>query len=634
MSLIPDNWILINSNFYPNLRTSKTLLKYSDIFLKLLSNRNIDSEALAVKFLKNPESNDLYDPFLLPNMEIAVERIIQAIKKGERILIFGDYDCDGVISTSLMLNFLKKFNSLEPKAYIPDRIEEGYDINTNFIKKIKEKYPEINLIICVDCGTNSTDVMEYINKDKNLFLDIIVSDHHKMTSKANNVYNKLYSNKDSGVSDEMSYDSLRSNYIIINPQLENSTYPFKFLSGAGVTFKFINAILKKIDTKYKNKFNKNYLTSLLDLVAISIISDLMPIVDENRVLVKWGLKILKNTNHLGLSKLIKSTLKDKKDLSTYDIGYIIAPRLNASGRLESAIKSLELLTCDYKDSDYFDKIDEIIDSINHTNEKRKVMFDKIVFEIIGNNKDKLDEIVSKKRIYIDKSKYWHEGLIGLAASEISKKFNIPVVLFKEDEKKLKGSGRSTEDFDLFSNLNELNYLYDKFGGHEMACGLTISKNLNKDNDNELASHNIYEKYDEFKQKMEKIALDKLSHLDFEKKRIYYDCEINFSDINNDLLKELKLIEPIGIGNPKPLFLTRNCTIKKKNFFKNNKHVSLLLEQNLIQQNGVLFNLSDKLLNKIINCTVDKKVSIVFYIDENVYNGLSYLQLIILDLCYK
>ena len=136
----------------------------------------------------------------------------------------------------------------------------------------------------------------------------------------------------------------------------------------------------------------------------------MPIVDENRVLVKWGLKILKNTNHLGLSKLIKSTLKDKKDLSTYDIGYIIAPRLNASGRLESAIKSLELLTCGYKDSDYFDKIDEIIDSINHTNEKRKVMFDKIVFEIIGNNKDKLDEIVSKKRFISDKSKYWHEGI--------------------------------------------------------------------------------------------------------------------------------------------------------------------------------------------------------------------------------
>ncbi len=632
MSLIPDNWILINSNFYPNLRASKILLKYSDIFLKLLSNRNIDSEASAVKFLKNPESNDLYDPLLLPNMKIAVERIIQAIKKGERILIFGDYDCDGVISTSLMLNFLKNFNSIETEAYIPDRIEEGYDININFIKRNKEKYPEINLIICVDCGTNSTDVMEYINKDKNSFLDIIVCDHHKMTSKANKVYSKIHFNKDSdGILNEISYNKLKSNYIIINPQLKNSTYPFKFLSGAGVTFKFINAILKKIDTRYKEKFNKNYLTSLLDLVAISIISDLMPLVDENRVLAKWGLKILKNTNHLGLSKLIKTTLKNKKDLTTYDIGYIIAPRLNASGRLESAIKSLKLLTCDNKDSDY---LDEIIDSINYTNEKRKIMFNKMVSEIIEKNKDKFDEIISKKRIFIDKSKYWHEGLIGLAASEISKKINIPVVLFKEDEKKLKGSGRSIEDFDLFSNLNELSYLYDKFGGHEMACGLTISKNFIDNDVNRFANHNIYEKYDEFKQKMEKIAFDKLSGLDFNKKRVYYDCEINFNEINNDLLKELKLIEPTGIGNPKPIFLTRNCTIKKKNFLKNNKHVLLLLEQNLIQKNGILFNLNDKLLKKIINCTPSQEVSIVFYIDENVYNGLSYLQLMILDLFYK
>ena len=249
----------------------------STILIKILANRGIGTPEEAISFLK-PSIKLLHDPELLPSIEKGVKRVKNAILKNENILIFGDYDTDGIISSVILYNFLKKLG-LSVDIYIPDRFKEGYDITLSYVKKIskEEKY---SLIICVDCGTNSDDVKEYILR-KNIDIDLIACDHHKPST------------NDPVSGSKENYK--KEKYIIINPKLKNYKYPFKDLSGGGVTFKFIISILRNLEEDKKKKFNKNYLTSLLDIVAISTIADVMPLTGENRIIVKNGLKIMENT---------------------------------------------------------------------------------------------------------------------------------------------------------------------------------------------------------------------------------------------------------------------------------------------------------------------------------------------------
>lgn len=606
----------------------KLLFKSSDIFLKILLNRGIDTLEKIDYFLKSPQGKDYYDPFLLPNMELATNRVLRAINNKENILIFGDYDADGIISTALIYSFLKNLG-LNPKYQIPNRIEDGYDISLKFIKKLKKENPEISLIICVDCGSNSHEVKEYIYKNNNL--DIIVCDHHKISEKSI-----------STVTDS-------SRFIVVNPQDLNSEYPFKFLSGAGVTFKFINAILMRLDSSKKDIFKQSYLTDFLDLVAVSTIADLMPLIDENRLIVKKGLEVLKNTKNTGLKKLIKSVLPGKErgneNLTTYDVGYIIAPRINAPGRINDAKKGLndaekgfklnvapksfKLLICDATEAEC------LVNEINELNEQRKIDQAEMLNKILEKNKNDFEDMILNQKIFIEKSKEWRVGLLGLVASNLVKKYNIPVILFKEDEAKYKGSGRSIEEFDLFENLNTLNRYFDKFGGHKMACGLTIKADYKK---NEPEKEKKENKYQLFKQEMIKVASEKLSEVKIGKK-FYYDMEVDFNDLKPSLGKELKFFEPFGTGNPKPVFLMRDCIIRKISFLKNEKHVSLQIKNKGSYKKAIFFNISSEIAENLKNISEDTPVSILFNVEENMYEkninaeGRS-LQLIILDLFYK
>lgn len=603
-----QKWICIQTKDFNDNLSRK--INCSSILLQLLANRNIKTEEEIIAFL-NPSIKVLKSPALLPNINTAVKRLKEAIISKESVIIFGDYDTDGIISSVLMFNFLKKAG-LNPDVYIPDRFDEGYDISMDFIrdkvlengsdfvnksskKKLKSKY---SLIICVDCGTNSNQVKDFIlnNKIKN-GIDIIVCDHHE-------------SNETKDLRSEQAQAS-ENQYIVINPKIPESKYPFKNLSGGGVTFKLIFAAFKNLDADMKEGFDKNYICSLLDLVAISTIADLMPLVDENRAIVYIGLKMINKTRNYGLKKLVEKFLNNKKDITTYDIGFIIAPRLNAAGRIKNAMDSVEILKEEFegKSEDIIiKKISDIMDDLDSFNTKRQLIQKEILKEILESKKNDFKKIVNDQKIFISKSSEWNEGVLGVVAADLVKKLNIPVILFKENKGKLKGSGRSIEKFDLFGSINLLKDYFVKFGGHKLACGITMDT----------------KKYEDFKQELIKIAQNLINDTDTRKNH-YYDLEIDFYSINNELISELKKMEPYGIDNSKPIFLTKNCLIQESRQLRNGKHVLLVLKNSNLTIKAILFNAENE-KQEIIN--TGNHIDILFNIEENCWNEQKEIRLII------
>jgi len=596
-----QKWICIQTKDLKDSLAQK--INCSTVLLQLLANRNIKTEEEINSFL-NPSIKVLKSPALLPNIDLAVRRLKKAIKAKESILIFGDYDTDGIVSSALMFNFLKKAG-LNPDIYIPDRFDEGYDISLDFIKNkvlesdLRSKY---SLIICVDCGTNSNQVKDYVLSGKSA-IDIIVCDHHEPIG---------HEDFKPG-----SASASENQYIIINPKLPDSKYPFKNLSGAGVTFKFIFAAFKGMDagmkSRFEKKFGKTYIRSLLDLVAISTIADMMPLVDENRAIVCIGLKMLNKTENYGLKKLVEKFLNDKKDITTHDIGFIIAPRLNAAGRIKNAMDSLEILKEEFEEKSEDtrkNEISKIIDNLDSLNIKRQLIQKEILKEILESKKNDFERIVNDQKIFISKSSEWNEGVLGVVAANLVKKLNVPVILFKENKGKLKGSGRSIEKFDLFNSINSLKDYFIKFGGHRQACGITMDT----------------KKYEVFKQELIKFAQNNIDDTDV-RKHYYYDLEIDFPRINKGLISELKRMEPFGIENPKPVFLTKGCFIQESRQLRNSMHVSLLLKNSNLLINAVLFNVEDK-KQEIIN--TGNLIDILFNIEENNWKGKKEARLVIVS----
>ncbi len=571
---------------------------YSNALLKLLANRGLDSQEKIESFL-NPSLKNLYDPKLLPNIDSAVKRLISAVRSGEKVLVFGDYDADGIVSTAIMYNFLKKIGA-NVSSHIPSRFESGYDINIDFIKEANFK-KTCDLIICVDCGTNAFGVIEYVKSSPDNNIDVIVCDHHENVAadkSKNTVKDAEYINNSNTKGNT---DNCCKSYIIINPKLPASEYPFKFLSGAGVTFKFIMAILRNLDDAEKEKIPRDYLNSILDLVAISTVADLMPLTDENRIIVKEGLKRLKNSTNPGLNMLISSIIGDKVEFNTYDIGFVISPRLNASGRMSNADSSLKLLLDNPNmDEGIFNiEISSIIDELEKSNSGRKDIQQKTVKEILDNND--FSGIISTEKIFIAKSDTWSVGVLGIAASEIVKKFNIPVILFIEVEGILKGSGRSIEKFDLYNNLGSLSYYFKKYGGHKQACGITM----------ELKN------FEDFKSSMIKLANKMLTEKDLEKV-YFFDAEIVFSEINFKLTSEISRLEPFGAGNNKPVFQTKCCQITgEPRLLKDGRHMVVKLKNCSKEFEAILFNCSDlypDFTNYIIKNRKDKTLMALLQLD--------------------
>lgn len=534
----------------------------SELLAKILVNRGITGEEEIEIFL-NPKRNNFHNPFLLNDMEKAVDRIIKAIETKEKTIIYGDYDVDGITSITVLKKFLNE-RGLQVDYYIPNRLDEGYGLNDEAIKKIAEQ--GYTLMITVDCGISG---IEEVKKATSYGIETIITDHHEQL------------------------ETLPEAYAIVNPKRKDNTYPFRGLAGVGVVFKVIQAISQKL-----NLDEKEYL-KYLDIVCIGTISDIVPLVDENRVIAKLGLMLVKCTKNIGLGELIKET--GYKNVDSFMVSFGIAPRINACGRMGKQEEALELfLTDDYE------KACTITKNLNQYNLQRqeieKNIFDQAIEELQKENIDNLNSIVLA-------GENWHHGVIGIVASRITEKYFKPTILIGIENEIGKGSGRSVPGFDLHDALAQSAEYLEKYGGHEMAVGLSLNKDKIKD----------------FKIHFEQIAKDK--NVKSIVPVIKIDCEIGKKELNKQTVEQIKLLEPFGEKNKPPLISYKNLKIVSIRTLSEGKHLKLMLKDGNDTVNAIGFNLGE-LINDYL---IGDKVDVVGTLEINNYNCEEQIQINIKDM---
>lgn len=558
-------WVTYNKS-YELTEQIKAKFNFSEMLARTLINRGLDDIDKVNRFIK-ADINDLYDSFLLIDMEKAVDRILVAIEENEKICIYGDYDVDGITSTALCVNILRKLEA-DVMYYIPIRAEEGYGLNHEAIAYIAEQ--GVSLIITVDCGTQSIDVVETVKVSG---MDIIITDHHECG------------------------EILPDAYAVINPHRHDSIYPFKELAGVGVAFKLMQALTESVGYR-----ELQY--DVLDIAAIGTIADVVPLLDENRIIVKNGLEKLMNTENVGLKALIDiCDLKDKQ-ISSYNIAFIIAPRINAAGRLADAGRCVELLITEDETLAY-----SIAKELEVENKERQRIEAGILEQAIAKLTSEKD-FDSCKVIVLDELN-WHPGVIGIVASRIVEQFSKPSILIGRDKEIGKGSGRSMSGFNLYEAMNKCSELFEKFGGHEMAAGLTIK------------AGNI----EAFRKKINEIAADMLQGLELSPE-ILVDYKLEPANINLQIAKQIKELEPFGMGNPNPNFVCRNMEVMDKKLVgANNKHLSLNLYDGNNNVKAIAFNMGN-LFNVLSS---SKKIDIICCMDINLWNNNESVQLVIKDI---
>lgn len=508
-----------------NIKNKDSLAKngeteFHPIVLKLLRNRGIEKEEDIRNFFSFNYEKDLADPMSINQMEKTVERIIAAKENSEKVAIFGDYDADGVTATVIVWEALRDLGFSDVMYYIPDRQLEGYGINEKAIEYLHDK--EIKLIITVDCGITSAKEIE---KAKQLGIDVIVTDHHHVP----NVLPEAHS--------------------IINPHLEDSGFAFRDLAGVGVAFKLIQAIYKKIDPK-----RIDHLKWALDLVAIGTIADCVPLLGENRVLVKYGLIVLSKTKRMGFQEMFKVgriAIDENNVPDAHRVAFQIAPRINAAGRIDHANLSCNLIM-----EKNIARAREMALDIEAKNQERQ----KITGEIVREIKILAENMFSERKIIFAANAHWPIGILGLVAGKIADEYEKPTIILNKKNNELTGSLRSIPEIDIMEVLDQCSDLLQKFGGHAQAAGITVSE----------------EKADEFFSRAEKIVekmmdgKEIISSLDI-------DTEISADDISWDLMEWLKKMEPFGEGNPEPLFIMRNIKIHELKICGNgDKHLKMSL----------------------------------------------------------
>ena len=505
-------------------------LNITSLFSRLLINRGILCEKDAKDFFL-PTLEKLPNPNLMYGIKKSVERIIQAVGKNEKIVIYGDFDCDGITSTAILYNFLFSIGA-NVKAYNPDRLEEGYGINFDSIDKlVSEGY---KLFITTDCGISESQVIE---DSKKFSVDFIITDHHTIPEK------------------------LPDAYSIINPKLKDCKYPFKEICAAGVVFNLIVALRSSLRESgfFNDKIEPN-LARYLDLVSIGTVADSMPIIGVNRIFVFNGLKEIKNTSRKGLKHLIS---KQKEKFSIRDISFDIAPKINAAGRVGKASNAVSLLTSD--DDVEVERLAGIIQSNNQIRQQ--------IQEKVFNEAEKMAEIKLQK--HPDKSSLvlfsqdWHPGVLGIIASRIVKKYGLPSVILSSKDSIAKGSLRTANELNLYRVLEQCSNILIQFGGHSAAAGVTIYE----------------DKIKEFENKFESI----ISNYDFETgEPLEIDSLVKFSEINIDLISDIEKMEPFGKGNPYPIFVSKNVKIESKRVLKD-KHLEMYLNQDNFKMRAIWFN---------------------------------------------
>lgn len=541
----------------------KSKYKVNQLLATILANRNILKEE-DIRLFLNPTRNDFYNPFLITDMDIAVNRIIKAIENKENITIYGDYDVDGITSITVLKSFLNDIG-VETDTYIPNRLIEGYGLNKEAIDKISKK--GCNLMITVDCGISAIEEIEYANS---LGIETIITDHHE----AGNEIPKAIA--------------------VIDNKRKDSKYPFRELAGVGVVFKLIQAI--GITLKLKEESYLKY----LDIVCIGTISDIVPLVDENRVIAKLGLLLVAQTKNIGLRSIINSSGYNKIDSNTISFG--VAPRINACGRMGKAEEALELFLSKDKN-----EVNELTNKLNEHNRKRQET-EKAIFEN-ALEKIKAEHLDENKAIIVG-GENWHHGVIGIVSSKITEMYFKPSILLSFEEDRIgKGSGRSIPGFDLHEALMKCSDTIEKFGGHSMAVGITVKKdNLEK-----------------FKKEFEQIATQ--SKIDEIIPIINIDAKVDLSDIDKEMVESLKQLEPFGEANKMPVFAFKNLKIDSIRALSEGKHLKLTLKDNNYIINAIGFNIG-YLANEY---RIGDKIDVAGVLEINTFNGVDNLQINIKDI---
>lgn len=529
----------------------------------ILVNRNIIDEKNIEMFLK-PTRNDFYNPFLISDMEKAVERIIKAIKEKENVTIYGDYDVDGITSITVLKSFLQD-RGLEVSTYIPNRLDEGYGLNNSAIEKIVKA--GCQLMITVDCGISAIEEIEYANS---LGIETVITDHHEPV------------------------EELPNAFAVIDNKRKDSTYPFRELAGVGVVFKLIQAISIKLNLK-----EEEYL-KYLDIVCIGTISDIVPLVDENRVITKLGLMLVKQTKNIGLRAILQVSGYSKIDSNTISFG--IAPRINACGRMGVAEEALELFL-----SKNVNQVNELARKLNERNRVRQET-EKEIFE---SAKRQIEEKnLNQSNTIVVAGENWHHGVIGIVSSKITDMYFKPSILLSFEKDGIgKGSGRSIPGFDLHDALMRCNDCIEKFGGHSMAIGITIKR----------------ENFEKLKNKLEEIAVEE--HINEIVPVIKIDAKIDLSEINKDMVESLKQLEPFGEGNKMPIFAFKNLKIDSIRALSEGKHLKLTLKDNNFIVSAIGFNMGEL----VEDYRIGDKVDIVGTLEINSFNGMDSIQINMKDM---
>lgn len=560
-------WQILNKHDREQISQFASQLNSSPILARVLLNRGIEDIETARLFFR-PKFEDLHDPFLMVGMQDAVARVSRALMNKERILIYGDYDVDGTTATSMLLHFFKALGH-PADFYVPDRLSEGYGLSESGILQAREN--GYTLIVTVDCGITAIAEIELAHS---LDIDVIVCDHHQPGCK------------------------LPPATAILNPKRSDCLYPFKELAGVGVAFKLAQALQRHL------KLEESVLFGLVEFVALGSAADIVPLLDENRIFVKFGLRNLSCTQHLGVRALLTSSGIYGQEIGTGQVVFIIAPRINAVGRLGDAGRAVRLLTTE--NAQQAQNIASILEAENrHRRNIDEETFNEAV-EMIESSYDP-----EKERVLVLSREGWHPGVIGIVASRIAEKYYRPTVMIATENGIGKGSARSIPRFDIYEALKSCGEFMVEFGGHKYAAGLSIK------------SENIRG----FRKRLNEVASDSLDE-EILVPKLWIDEEIRLGAIKPDVLKLLNRMAPFGPQNMRPVFMSRGLEVVGTPTIVGRNHLKFKVRQDGRVFDAIGFNLGD-LLYRI--SSGERNVEMVYCIEENEWRDRKRIQLRVKDL---
>ena len=560
-------WILPDEPDRSVLHQLESELNIPEIVARILWNRNIRDFEEARGFLK-PSLDELHDPFLMADMDKAVDRLEQAIDQRERTIIHGDYDVDGVVSTALMIRVLSRLG-VPVSFYIPNRLREGYGVSEQGIRAAYEWGAK--LMVSVDCGITACDEIKLSNS---LGVDMIITDHHESTG------------------------PLPDALAILDPKREHCAYPFKQLAGVGIAFKLLQALF------IKKGLDMGFLFKQLDMIALGSAADIVPLVDENRTLVKFGIERMHHTENLGLIALLDKVGLNGKSLGTGQLVFVLAPRINAVGRMGSAQKAVRMLTTDSEG-----QARNIAEILEAENRKRKEIDDQTFEEAVEMVGETVD--LSQDSAIVLASEGWHPGVIGIVASRVVEKFYLPTVMITLEGDIGRGSARSITGFDLYRALCVCGDTLTAFGGHKYAAGLTIER----------------KNVDRFREALQKVAdeqIPKENRVPFLK----IDGEIDLADIDHKLVGLLGYLAPFGPQNMRPVLVSKGLEVVGTPAIVGNNHLKFKARQSGKVFDCIGFSMGDLLYRAVPN---EPNLDLAYVVEENDWGGRTRIQLRIKDL---